>query len=129
MKDLAISQMMQMQTELYALHKDVWSPIEPQYGRNFFLWMMEEIGEAISVIKKKGDASIVSDPPVRAAFLEEMADILMYYTEILLRYGVTPDEIAEAYCLKHNWNLGRDYQKEYAGKFQAVPASEHREKE
>lgn len=30
MKDLAISQMMQMQGELHVLSKDVWSPIEPQ---------------------------------------------------------------------------------------------------
>ena len=82
MKDLAISQMMQMQTALYMQHQDIWSPVEPQYGRNFFLWMMEEIGEAISVIKKKGDDAIVSSPGARAAFLEEMADVLMYYTEI-----------------------------------------------
>lgn len=129
MKDLAISQMMQMQTALYMQHQDIWSPVEPQYGRNFFLWMMEEIGEAISVIKKKGDDAIVSSPGARAAFLEEMADVLMYYTEILLRYGVKPDEIAEAYCKKHQRNMGRNYQKEYAEKFQDVPTTRQSEKE
>mgnify|MGYP006928871251 CR=1 FL=1 len=50
----------------------------------------------------------------------------MYYTEILLRYGVTPEEIAEAYFEKHNRNMGRDYQKEYETAFQAQPSAERR---
>ena len=37
--------------------------------------MIEEIGEAVAVIKKKGDAAIVSEPRVRSVFLEEMADV------------------------------------------------------
>ena len=129
MQDINVSQMMQMQMELYRLHEGSWSPMEPQYGRDFFLWMIEEIGEAVAVIKKKGDAAIVSEPGVRSVFLEEMADVLMYYTEILLRYGVTPEEIAEAYFEKHNRNMGRDYQKEYETAFQTQPSAERRKGE
>ena len=116
-KDLRISQLMEMQLALYELHKDSWSPMEPQYGRDFLLWMMEEVGEVISIIKKKGDSAIAHDPAVRAAFLEEMSDVLMYYTEVLLRYGVTPGEISRAYEEKHRGNMGRDYQKEYLSLF------------
>lgn len=112
-KDLKISQLMEMQKALFELHKDTWSPMVPEYGREFFLWMMEEMGEAISILKKKGDTAIAEDPAVRAAFLEEMSDVLMYYTEILLRYGVTPQEISEGYQKKHQRNMGRDYTAEY----------------
>lgn len=111
--DLSISQMMQMQRELYALHEGFWSPMEPEYGRDFLLYMVEEMGEVIAVLNKKGSDAIVTDPAVRAAFLEEMADVLMYYNEVLLRYHVTPEEISDSYRRKHEKNMGRNYQKEY----------------
>ena len=111
--DLSISQMMQMQRELFDLHKEEWPPIEPEYGKDFILYMVEEIGVAVAVIKKKGSLAIAEDPAVRMAFLEEMADILMYYNDILLRFHVTPEEISEAYSRKHIRNMGRDYTQEY----------------
>lgn len=45
--------------------------------------------------------------------MEELSDVLMYYFDTLLRYGVTPQEISKAYCAKHSRNMGRDYEKEY----------------
>jgi NTP pyrophosphatase (non-canonical NTP hydrolase) len=111
--DLSISRMMQMQQELYALHQDTWSPMEPEYGKDFMLYMVEELGEAIAVLKKKGCTAIMDDPGVRSAFLTEMADVLMYYNEVLLRYHVTPEEISEAYVRKHQGNLGRNYEQQY----------------
>lgn len=113
MDDMKISDMMRMQKDLYALHRDAWSPMTPEHGREFLLWMVEEMGEVISIIKKKGDRAIREDPAVRAAFLEEMSDVLMYYTETLLRYGVTPAEISESYRCKHRKNMGRDFSAEY----------------
>lgn len=111
--DLSISQMMQLQRELFEPHKDKWSPMEPEYGKDFILYMVEEIGEVISVVKKKGSIAIMEDPSVREAFLSEMADVLMYYNDILLRYHVTPEEISEAYAKKHDIDMARNYQKEY----------------
>ena len=110
--DLSLSQIMSMQKALYELHKHEWSPLEPQYGKDSLLYMMEEVGEVIAVIKKRGGA-IPNDPSVRAAFLEEMADVLMYYADVLLRYHVTPEEFTEAYLKKHNRNMGRDFTNEY----------------
>jgi NTP pyrophosphatase (non-canonical NTP hydrolase) len=89
--------------------------MEPACGRNFISWMMEEIGESIAVIKKKGDAAIMDDPSVRDAFVEEMSDVLMYFTDTLLRYNVTPEELSAAYVNKHERNMGRNYQGEYSG--------------
>lgn len=115
--DLSISQMMQMQRELFEPHKDKWHPMEPEYGKEFILYMVEEIGEAIAVIKKKGSAAIMEDPQVREAFLAEMADILMYYHDVLLRYHVSPEEISEAYSKKHGYDMARDYTKEYKERY------------
>jgi len=117
MADIKISDMMEMQIALWERNKDKWSPMEAEYGRNFILWMMEEIGESIAVIKKKGDAAIMQDQAVRSSFVEEMSDVLMYYTDTLLRYGVTPEEISNAYIAKHSKNMGRNYQSEYQNKY------------
>lgn len=111
--DLSVSQMLQMQRSLYTLHQGQWCPLEPEYGKDFLLYIIEEIGEVIAILKKKGHTAITEDPMVRQAFLEEMADVLMYYNDILLRYHVTPEEIARAYIQKHEKNMGRNYTKEY----------------
>ena len=84
--------------------------------QEFYTVMMEEMGECIAIIKKKGDSAIMREASVREAFVEEMSDVLMYYFDTLLRYGVTPEEISNAYVAKHNKNMGRDYQREYNNK-------------
>lgn len=111
--DLSISQMLSLQQELFERHKDTWSPMEPEYSKDFFLYMVEELGEAIAILKKKGCSAVSEDSEVREAFLTEMADVLMYYHEILLRFHITPEEISDAYVKKHVRNMGRDYTKEY----------------
>lgn len=117
MPDIKISDMMSMQMDLWEQHRDIWSPMEAEFGRNFILWMMEEIGECIAIIKKKGDAAIMNDAVVRDNFVEEMSDVLMYYFDTLLRYGVTPEEISNTYIAKHHKNMGRDYKREYQSKY------------
>ncbi|MGM9548836.1 MAG: nucleotide pyrophosphohydrolase [Faecousia sp.] len=111
--DISISQMMRMQQALFEPHKDSWLPMEPEYGKDFILFMVEEIGEVISIVKKKGSAAIMEDDAARKAFLSEMADVLMYYHDVLLRYHVTPEEISEIFAAKHNYDLGRNYEQEY----------------
>lgn len=115
--DLSISQMMQLQKELFEPHKDKWHPMEPEYGKDFILYMIEEVGEAIAILKKKGSAAVMEDPAVREAFLSEMADVLMYYHDILLRFHVTPEEISEAYAKKHSIDMTRNYEGEYKEKY------------
>ena len=111
--DVTMGEMMQMQRDLYDRHEGEWSPMEPEFGKDSILFMMEEVGEVIAIVKKKGGQQILSDGEVRQAFLEEMADVLMYYNDVLLRYHVTAEEIADAYRRKHAHNMGRDYRKQY----------------
>ena len=40
--DLSISQMMQMQLALFEPHKDLWPPMEAEYGKDYILYMVEE---------------------------------------------------------------------------------------
>ena len=54
MSDLKLSEMMAMQKELWEKYRDSWSPMEPLYARNSILWMIEELGEVIAIIKKAG---------------------------------------------------------------------------
>lgn len=117
MADIKISDMMEMQTELWKKHQDTWSPMEAEYGRDFILWMIEELGETIAIIKKKGDTAIMEESSVRNAFVEEMSDVLMYYIDTLLRYGVSPEELSAAYLDKHAKNMGRNYTTEYLSKY------------
>lgn len=118
MNDLSFSAMMEMQKELWQAHRDKWTPLEPEHGRERLLYLFEEAGEVISILKKKGDAAIMEDSAVRSHFLEEWSDVLMYLTDTLLCYGVTPGEIAGAYEAKHRRNMGRDYTGEYLGKYE-----------
>ncbi len=111
--DLSVSDMMQLQRDLFELHKDTWVPREPEYGKEHILYMMEEVGETIAILKKRGSEDVLADPDVRSAFLEEMSDILMYYIDILLCFHVTPKEISDAYLKKHNRNIHRNYSEEY----------------
>lgn len=118
MSDLNFSDMLNMQNELYELNKEKWSPMQPEYGKDFFLWMMEEIGECISIIKKKGCNSVAENSNVRKLFCEEMSDVLMYYNDILLRFGITAEEISDAYIKKHSKNMNRNFSEEYKNKYE-----------
>ncbi len=108
MNDLNFTQMFAMQKKLLSLNPK-WEAHEPKFARNRILWLMEELGETISIIKKKGDDKIMNDPIVREHFCTEMADVLMYLNDALICYGITPEEFATAYENKHLYNLGRDY--------------------
>lgn len=119
MPDCSISELMRCQQALWERHRDTWAPMEPAYARDFLLWLVEELGESIAIIKKKGDKAIMEQAEARAAFLEEMSDVLMYYLDTLLRYGVSAQELSDAFLQKHAKNMGRDYAAEYARKYTA----------
>ncbi len=61
------------------------------------LWMIGEIGEVIDIIKKNGDRKAAETNEIRSQLIEEMADVLMYYNDMLLCYGITAEELREAY--------------------------------
>ena len=99
--------MQSMQKELQDKYKEKWERICPETGKNKFLWMIGEIGEVIDNRKKNGDKSAVADSSVREHLIEEMADVLMYYNDVMLCYGITEDELKQAYIEKFQKNMKR----------------------
>ena len=107
MSNFSINEMQSMQKELQDKYKEKWERICPETGKNKFLWMRGEIGEVIDIIKKNGDKSAVADSSVREHLIEEMADVLMYYNDVMLCYGITEDELKQAYIEKFQKNMKR----------------------
>ena len=113
MAEFTMDEILEMQRILQDKYKDKWEPICPETGKNKLLWMIGEIGEVADIVKKHGHEKAISYPQLRSDLVEEMADVLMYYNDVLLRYHVTAEEIADAYRRKHAHNMGRDYRKQY----------------
>ena len=105
--DFTVNEMLAMQTALQEKYKDIWEGVSPQVGQNKLLWMVGEIGEVIDVIKKNGWEAATQDPEHRKALVEELADVLMYYNDILLCYGITAEELKAGYTEKFQRNLTR----------------------
>ena len=107
MTDFSINEMQQLQRELQEKYKDKWEPICPATGKNKLLWMIGEVGEVIDIIKKRGGESAGKDSDVRKELVEELADVLMYYNDVLLCYNITAEELKEVYTEKIKRNLTR----------------------
>ena len=107
MNDFTINEMLAMQKELQENYKDKWEKIGPEAGKHKLLWMIGEMGEVIDLIKKNGDIKSTEDKELRKQLLEEMTDVLMYYNDILLCYGISEEELKEAYVSKFEKNMKR----------------------
>lgn len=115
--DLTISEMKEMQFELYEKNKENWNDMKPKSAKNHLLYMVEEMGECIAIIKKKGIDEIMNNEIVRGHFTEEMSDVLMYYVETLNRLNISSEELSNAYVKKHQKNLNRNFVEERKSKY------------
>ena len=107
MSDFTIKDMLTMQRTLHEKYKDKWETICPEAGKHKLLWLLGEVGEVIDIIKKNGDQKAVEDLDLRQHLVEEMADVLMYYNDVLLCYGISEQELKEAYIAKFEKNMTR----------------------
>ena len=114
MQDLKISQLIAMQDALQNRMKDEWLAMTPENGHFSLLWMYEEMGELVSIIKKRGDNAIMKDEKVRTAFIEELSDTLMYFIDLMSCYDVSADELSKAFIAKHEKNMKRDFVTEHS---------------
>lgn len=96
-----------MQKALQKKYKDKWEAICPENGKNKLLWLIGEVGEVIDIVKKNGGEKSAADPDIRKKLVEEMADILMYYNDVLLCYGISADELKQSYSDKFHRNMKR----------------------
>ncbi len=107
MSDFSISEMLSMQKQLQDKYKDKWEAISPEAGKHKLLWLIGEIGEVIDIIKKNGGTKACENDDLRKELVEEMADVLMYYNDVLLCYGITPEELKQSYTEKFEKNMKR----------------------
>ncbi len=107
MEEFTINEMQEMQRDLQEKYKDKWEPIGPETGKNKLLWMVGEIGEVIDIVKKNGGTNACTDKELRTDLVEEMADVLMYYNDVMLCYGITEEELKKAYVDKFEKNMKR----------------------
>ena len=107
MGNFTVEDMLTMQRALQKKYRDKWEPICPEAGKHKLLWMIGEIGEVIDIVKKNGGERASADPALRAHLIEELADVLMYYNDVLLCYGISPDELKAAYAAKFEKNMTR----------------------
>ncbi len=107
MKDFGITEMQEMQSILQEKYKDKWETISPEAGKHKLLWMIGEIGEVIDIVKKNGDNKASEDAVIRKELVEELADVLMYYNDVLLCYGISAEEIKQVYTEKFEKNMKR----------------------
>ena len=65
-------------------------------------WILE-----VSDLNEYVRAMLNADPALRSALVEELADVLMYYNDVLLCYGISADELKQVYTEKFEKNMGR----------------------
>ena len=116
-KNLQVRDLFDMQVRLQKQFESKWGGITPKRGREQTLWMVGEIGEVIDIIKKNSAEKIMTRPELKRLLAEELADVSMYLYDVLLCYGITPEEFAEVYLEKHLHNMGRDYHREHVEKY------------
>ena len=107
MQQFTMGEMQEMQKALQEKYKHKWEPICPEIGQNKLLWMIGEIGEVIDIVKKNGGDVACTDEKIRHDLVEEMADVLMYFNDIMLCYGITEEEMKKAYVEKFERNMTR----------------------
>lgn len=107
MNDFGFNEMQEMQNKLQDKYKDKWEQISPETGKNKLLWMIGEIGEVIDIVKKHGGSEASADVELRKDLVEEMADVLMFYNDVMLCYGISVEELKQAYTAKFEKNMTR----------------------
>lgn len=107
MSDFSINEMQEMQKALQLQYKDKWEPICAETGQNKLLWMIGEIGEVIDIVKKHGGSKASTNAELRQELVEELADVLMYFNDVMLCYNITADELKQSYSGKFEKNMTR----------------------
>lgn len=100
MVDFSVKDMLAMQSALLGRYNPFDESAPMETGKDKLLWMIGEVGSVIAIIKKYGESRAVTENVYRVKLLEEMADVLMCYADVMLYYGITAEELKEAYTDK-----------------------------
>lgn len=104
---LDLQEMQKLQQALQERYAGWWEPVDPEHGKNKLLWMLAELGEVIQLIKRNPTDALLGQDELRHDLVEEMADVLMFFNDVLLCYGISPEEFEEIYRAKLARNMNR----------------------
>lgn len=102
-----INEMLEMQTLLREKYEDKWGSFSPSLGSDQLLWMVGEVGEVIDIVKKHGNENACENEALREKLIEELVDVLMYFNDVLLCYGVSEEDLKQSYISKFEYNMKR----------------------
>lgn len=100
---MGFEKMQAIQRELRGKYGEKWEKLCPENGAHSLLWMVEESGEVGDVIRKQG----LEEPEVRRHFVEEMCNVMMYFNDLMICFGISSDELVEQCRAKHRRNMTR----------------------
>lgn len=112
---LSLDEMLTFQKRLQEKYKGIWEGDRPETAKNHLLYAVEEIGEVVAILKKRGPQAASDDPAVHERFCEEMSDVFMYLCDVLLCCKEEGEGFEKAYRAKVQKNLERDFIREHAG--------------
>ena len=107
MAQFSIEDMQALQNQMHDKHKAIWQANTVSNGQDKLMWMIGEVGEVIAILKNHSPEVILETPSLREHFVEELVDVLMYYNDVLLSFGISPDELEESYRQKVAKNMTR----------------------
>lgn len=117
-EDLRVSDMLTLQQKLQAMHPE-WGGNHPDNAVRQTLWLVGELGEVIDILKKVDAEHLTVPGETRRRLVEELADVSMYFHDLLDCCGITAEEFSQAYYGKMERNFHRNYIREYQDRYGA----------
>ena len=74
---------------------------------NGVMGLCGESGEVIDIVKKHGNENACENEALREKLIEELVDVLMYFNDVLLCYGVSEEDLKQSYISKFEYNMKR----------------------
>ena len=115
-EDLRVSDMLTLQQKLQSMHPE-WGGNHPDKAVRQTLWLVGELGEVIDILKKVDAEHLTAPGENRQRLVEELADVSMYFHDLLDCYGITAEEFSQAYYGKMERNFHRNYLKEHKDRY------------
>ncbi len=110
MNDFKISELMSFQHQLYEKNKEYWDARIPQNAEKSILWTVDEMGEVIAILKKKGHEAVMEHEHVRQHYVEECCDVMMYWLDMMECMGISAEEFCTEYKKKFERNMKRTWE-------------------
>lgn len=107
-KTISVGEMYAFQKKLQEKYQVKWGEvISPEMSINKLCWAYGELAEAGDIIKKNRPEKVMADSELRRHLMEELGDAMMYMFDVMLCYGMTPEEFSEIYRTKCETNINR----------------------